>query len=334
MITEKYNSCVFCGSTRMELDKKNIFKHNFYTMSIKNDFDLNDNFFKKMRVYRCMRCYTMQNNPWFSKKNSFKIFNQIYGQHNRNWSNVINFFHKGIVPDHGKLFDIINKNIKIKNYCEFNVPFMGLMLNFFNKEYKQNLNFYKIFFDYSLKYLSSRQVAGINKNYRIKKQQDAKKYLNKLNKLKKINYLKKNIKKTLIVDNSHLSWLYNDNYKSVNSKSLGSSLLNIEIEDINFVNKSKKYDLFGIFHTLDHTHQPKKILDYALTNSKYVLLYCHSDENLEKQHLFSFTDKFLSYLKKEKIFTKNLTYDLGKSFKSKELYILCSKFNPINLKYL
>ena len=25
---------------------------------------------------------------------------------------------------------------------------------------------------------------------------------------------------------------------------------------------------------LDHTHQPKKIFDYALNNSKYVILYC------------------------------------------------------------
>ena len=58
MITEKYNKCIFCGSARMELDKKNIFKHNFYTMAIKNDFDLNDNFFKKMKVYKCLKCYT------------------------------------------------------------------------------------------------------------------------------------------------------------------------------------------------------------------------------------------------------------------------------------
>ena len=113
----------------MKLDKKNIFTHNFYTRSIKKDLGLTDFFLKKMKVYNCENCYIMQNNPWFSKDVAFKIFNQIYGQHNRNWSNIINFFQKGVKPDHGKLFEIINNNIKIKNYCEFNSP-LWLMLDF------------------------------------------------------------------------------------------------------------------------------------------------------------------------------------------------------------
>ena len=333
MIIQNYKKCVYCGSSKLKLYKNQSFTHNFYTSSIKNDFKLTDNFFKKMRVYTCENCHIIQNNPWFSEEISFKIFNQIYGQHNRNWSNVINFFQNGNKPDHGKLFDIIAKNIKIKNYCEFNVPFMGLMLDFFSKEYKKNLNFYKNIFDYSLKYLSSRQVAGLKNFTKNKKQLEAKKYLDKLNQIKNKNYLKKSVKKSIIVDNSYLSWLYNDNYRSVNSRSLASELLDIKIKNFSLVKKSEKYDLFGIFHTLDHTHQPKKILDYALNNSKYVLIYCHSDETLEKQHLFSFTDEFISYLKKNRIFCKDLTFDIGKKFKSKEIYILCSKFHKIELKF-
>ena len=333
MIIQRYNKCVYCGSDNLRLYKKQNFTHNFYTNAIKNDLGLTDNFFKKFKVYNCKNCNVMQNNPWFSKKVSFKIFNQIYGQHNRNWSNVINFFQSGTKPDHGKLFDIIEKNISIKNYCEFNVPFMGLMMDFFDKEYDKNLNFYKNIFDCSLNYLSSRQVVGLRKFTRNKKQLEAKKYLDKLNKLKNKKYLKKKIKKSIVIDNSYLSWLYNDNYKSVNSRSLASELFDIEIENLDFIKNSKKYDLFGIFHTLDHTHQPKKILNYALNNSRYVLIYFHSDENLEKQHLFTFTDKFIPYLKKNNIFCKDLTLEIDKNFKSKEIYVLCSKFNKINLKY-
>ena len=114
---------------------------------------------------------------------------------------------------------------------------------------------------------------------------------------------------------------------------MAAELFDIEIEDFNLVRNNKKYDLFGIFHTLDHTHQPKKILDYALNNSNYVLIYYHSDENLEKQHLFSLTEKFITYLKKRKIICKDLTHDIDKIFKSKEVYILCSKHNEINIKF-
>ena len=177
---------------------------------------------------------------------------------------------------------------------------MGLMMDFFNKEYNKNSSFYKNIFRYSLKYLSSRQLAGKNKVSKIKKEKEAQKYFNKLNYLKSKNHSEKIVKKNLIVDNSYLAWSNNDIYKSVNSKSLASELFDIEIESFDIKSKNKKYDLFGIFNTLDHTHQPGKVLEYALNNSKYVIIYSHSNENLEKQHLFSLTGDFISYLKKKK----------------------------------
>ena len=49
-----------------------------------------------------------------------------------------------------------------------------------------------------------------------------------------------------------MAWGINDNYKSVNSKALAAELFNIKINNIYEKNKVK-FDLFGIFHTLDHT---------------------------------------------------------------------------------
>ena len=330
MIFQSYNRCRFCGSIKLKLIKNQNFSHNFYTRAIMDDLKLTDRDFRKMKVYQCNNCHIVQNNPWFSKEISFRIFNQIYGQHNRNWLNVINFFLKGIKPDHGKLFEIINKNLKVKNYCELNAPFMGLMIDYFSKEYKSNRKFYQSIFNNSLNYLSSRQVAGKENLTQNKKQLIAKKIFNKYSQTKNKNLIKKKVNKFLIIDHSYLNWVYNDNYKSVNSRSLASELFDIQIEDFNLPNKNKKYDLFGIFNTLDHTHQPKKILDYALNNSKYVLIYCHANESLEKQHLFSLTEKFLTYLKKNKIFCKDLTSEINIKFKSKKMCFLCSKFYEIN----
>ena len=333
MILQHYNNCFFCGSSHLELTNNQEFKHTFYTKCIKSDLGISDKIFKKMKVYSCKNCNILQNNPWFKEEISFKIFNEIYGQHNRNWLNVLNFFKKGIKPYHGNLFDILNNSLKIKNYCEFNAPFVGLFLNYFNAEYINKSKFFNKIFNYSLKYLSSRQIANYKSQTQIKKQLEAEQYLEKLKKLKQKNNLKKIVKKTLIIDNSFLGWLYNDNYKSVNSRALASNLLDIKIKNFNLIKKSEKYDLFGIFNTLDHSYQPKKILDFALNNSKYVLIYGHSDENLEKQHLFSLSNKFINYLVKNKISCKDLTQNIDKKFKSKEIYILCSKFNKINLKF-
>ncbi len=331
MKLQTYNNCVYCGSKKMKISKNQSYEHNFYTLAIKNDFKLKDDFFSKMKVYYCQNCNIIQNNPWFSFDDAFKIFNQIYGQHNRNWNNALNFFRNCKLPNHGDLFFLLNKIIKIKKYAEFNSPFMGLKLNLFNEDYKNNnKKFFEKIFNSALNYLFIRQQAGLSKNQIKKNTNLAKEYLiilNNLKQKKKKNSLK--ICKTLIVDNSHLSWLYNDNYKSVNSRSLASVLFDIKVKNFNKNEKRIQYDLFGIFHTLDHTHQPKNILDYALKNSKYVIVYCHVDNRLEKQHLFSLSDKFIDYLKNQNIKVLDLTDKINKEYSSSEQYFLCSKYHKL-----
>lgn len=325
MKLKKYNKCIFCGSKTLILEKKQKLIKNFYIDAIKSDLNISDKILLKMKLYRCKVCDILQNNPWFTDGDVFKIYNQIYGQHNRSWTNVIRFFRNGIKPNHGKLFDLITKKIKVKNYAEFNSPFMGLMIDFFSKEFKNNTKVANNAFTDTLNYLKSRQVAGNNNLVQKKSQYKATKILKKINRFKNL-YLKKKaqVNKFLFVDNSFMAWGINDNYKSVNSKALAAELFNIKINNIYEKNKVK-FDLFGIFHTLDHTKNPKKILDFALNNSNYVIIYCHVDENLEKQHLFTFTKNFPSYLRKKKINVLDLTYLINKEYRSEEMYLLCSK---------
>ena len=80
MKLKKNNRCIFCNSPNLKINYNQGFRHNFYTKAIQNDFNLKDSFFLKMKVYRCQKCNIIQNNPWFSYDDSFKIFNQIYGQ--------------------------------------------------------------------------------------------------------------------------------------------------------------------------------------------------------------------------------------------------------------
>ena len=286
---------------------------------------ISDKKFNKIKVYKCSKCFILQNNPWFTDEYSKIIYSNIYGQHHRSWSNLINFFQKGKLPNHGSLFDLLEKKIKIKNYAEFNSPFTGIFINFFYKEYKKNLNFYKKLFNNLISYLSSRQVAGKsiqNQKMSLKKGYT---YLKKINSLKKNFLKKKKVKKFLFVENSSLNWWQNDNYKSVNSKSLAYNLFDLKMTEFNDKKRNFKIDLFGIFHSLDHTFKPKKVLDYALSISKYVVVYCHVDTKLNRQHLFSFNKDFLKYLKKNKIYSSDLTFKINKKYKSPELYFVCSK---------
>tara|TARA_B100000795_G_scaffold269992_1_gene261706 strand:- start:5572 stop:6588 length:1017 start_codon:yes stop_codon:yes gene_type:complete len=327
MYFKKYSRCIYCNSKDLKKEKTQIQIENFYLKAIKSDLDLTNKQLKKMKVYKCQKCYILQSIPWFSENIARKIYSNIYGQHNRSWTNLINFIKKGYTPDHGELFEILKRSIKIKNYAEFNSPFMGLMMNFFSLQYKNDNSFYKKLFNNTLKYLSARQVAGKSKYYQKLSNKKATNFLKTCDKLKKTNLIKtkKKINKYLFIDNSSLCWGQNDNYKSVNSKPLAAELFDLEILDLNPKNDKIKLDLFGIFHTLDHTSEPSKIFNFALNNSKYVLVYCHVDKSLEKQHLFSLTKDFLKYLKNKKIYTSDMTHIIKKKYKSPELYFLCSK---------
>ena len=329
-ILTEYNNCTFCGSKTLKIKKKKKIKDNFYLQAVRNDLNLKLNDLDRIKIYECKNCKIIQNNPWFTEKISRRIYSNIYGQHNRGWTNLINFFEKNILPNHGDLFKILSKKLHIDNYAEFNSPFMGLFINFFSKEYKDSKKEKKKLFHSCLNYLSSRQVAAMSISNLKKSKKNSIQFNNQVKKLKQNNSINKKVKKSLFVDNSSLCWGQNDNYKSVNSKSLASEIFDVDIFDVNRrSHKEFNFDLFGIFHTLDHTLQPKKILDFALKSSKYVVIYCHVDEHLEKQHLFSITNNFLGYLTRNKIYNLNITDKINKKFKTKELYFICTKYKNL-----
>ena len=329
---KKYDKCIYCNSKNLKKEKTQVQLNNFYLKSIKSDLGLSSKHLRKMKVYKCQKCFILQCNPWFSDNIARKIYSNIYGQHNRSWSNIINFTRKGVTPSHGILFSKLKKYIKIKNYGEFNSPFMGLMMDFFLLEYKKNNFFLKNLFTNTLNYLSSRQVAGKSIYEKKFSNQKASLFLKTCKNLKKKYSIKtiKKVNKYLFIDNSALSWGQNDNYKSVNSKSFASEFFDLQIFDLNKKIDKVKINLFGIFHTLDHTLQPNKVLNFALKNSDYVLVYCHVDKFLEKQHLFSLTEDFMKSLNKRKVYTYDMTKNIKKKIKVPELYFLCSK----NKKYI
>ena len=330
---KKYNNCTFCNSKKLIKSNKQVYLENYYIKSIITDLNLSKNFLKKIKIYQCKNCFILQNNPWFSENFVRKIYSNIYGQHHRNWENLLNFVNKKQTPNHGNLFELLTKTIQIKNYAEFNSPFMGLMLNFFEKVYRKEKSFFKYFSDNVINYLNSRQLAGKSRFEKNISKKKSKKYLDRIKKFKKkIKPVLKN--KYLFVDNSPLFWGQNDNYKSVNSRSYASELLDLEVHALSYLKDiKKKLDLFGIFHTLDHTFEPNKVLNYALNASNYVIVYCHIDQKLNKQHLFSFTRKFLDFLKRKRIYTIELTNLINKKLNSPELYFLCSRKKEKILKF-
>lgn len=327
-ILKSYSKCIFCENTKFK-NFKQVSKKNFYINALMKDLNLKDKFLDKIKIKKCIKCGTLQNDPWFNKETAQKIYINIYGQHNKNWSNALNYFNNRKFNIHGNLFELINKKLKVKTYGEYKAPFMGLMLNYFQKEYKYEKKYLKKYFNLNIEYLRSRQVAG--KNIKIQKESIDKgnKILKEKNRIKN-NFLKSTVEKYLLYDHSKFSWGINDNYKSVNSVALANEIFNnfkiIYKED----NEVPSFDLFGIFLTLDHSENPREILSYALNNSKYVIVNCHVSDKLNKQHLFSFSKEIVSYLNKSGILSKDISSYIDFNKKNDEIYFICSKKNKIN----
>jgi len=241
---------------------------------------------------------------------------------------------KNQLPNHGNLFKILKQKIKVNNYAEYNSPFMGLFLNFFNNEYDVKVKSTKIIHSSLIKYLTSRQLAGkkilSNKNQGLLSNN----YLNKFKKIRQKLKNKNTSNKFLFIDNSYLGWGHNDNYQSVNSKTYAQEFFDLKLLEFNSVYKKNTFDLFGIFHSIDHTFEPMKILNFALDCSKYVIVFCHNqNKGVTKQHQFSITSGFLEYLRENKIYNIDVTNLINKSYNSPEIYFICTK-SKINFKVL
>ena len=67
----------------------------------------------------------------------------------------------------------------------------------------------------------------------------------------------------------------------------------------------------------------------ALQNSKLVVVKCHINRNINKQHLFSLSEKFLNYLKKQRIFVQIINDQIeDKNLENNHhLYFICSRKN-------
>ena len=119
---------------------------------------------------------------------------------------------------------------------------MGLFLNQFYNETKMNTKYYKILHTKLINYLSSRQLAGNSRNYKISE--------NKSNFNKRYQQTKKSKRKiankTLFINNSSLGWGLNDNHKSVSSKSYSQELFDLQLLQLDY-DKKYKFDLFGNF---------------------------------------------------------------------------------------
>ena len=133
---KSYHKCVYCGSKSLKKEKNQNYLNNFYVRAIKADLKISDKKFNKIKVYKCSKCFILQNSPWFTDEYSKIIYSNIYGQHHRSWSNLINFFQKGKLQITVLYLIYLKKKLRLKITRNLIVLLQEFFINFFIKNKK------------------------------------------------------------------------------------------------------------------------------------------------------------------------------------------------------
>ncbi len=325
----KIKNCPFCGGEKFDNISNKDLKTNFYVEEIISDLNISFNLLKKkLKIKKCKICYTVFFSNWFNDLIRKKIFLSIYGQHNMGWQNFHDFKNKLASPNHGNLYKDLRKKLNFKTYGEYGCPFNGFLFDLLKEEIK-NKSFLKKYIKLNLNHLSNK-VRNFNTKNKLKRKRI---YIPKI---------KRNYKKFFVIDSSHLIWGKNDISENCSSLAIADKIFDFHLFDSNERElKTKKIDLFGFFMTLDHCERPLKLLQEILNISKYVIIHAHTNTNITAQHSFVFTKEIKHFLSRKKIYNLDITEKIqkdpmrnkGLDYKTKEMYLLCSKNKNNIYKY-
>jgi hypothetical protein len=126
-------------------------------------------------------------------------------------------------------------------------------------------------------------------------------------------------KRFLAVESSTRFWGSSCLSSGVNCTSLASKLLDVSVLPFpDFLHQQQEIDVFAFINSLDHSHDPMKLLAQALEFSKVVFLINHTQKVISKQHKFLFQPRFIDYLRENKGWNVK---DIGRSatFSSTEI---------------
>ena len=298
--------CPVCHSKEFRLSEKNAKKHssNFYIEAIVENLVIDrDDLDKEVKVYSCDSCGTIFCDPWFNSQTSFNIFNVIYGQHNRGWNALNGWIKQEPIQNYWEIIEFSQEKIgrNIDSYAEYHCPFQGNFFKFRDQELPANI--LPDYFDSCRQFLmASNPDKDFGSDIKKKSQHIINERRAAREKLTVLNQEQNLIstKRFLALETSTRFWDASCISECVNCKSLAAPLLNIDVlpfEDFN--RQQQKIDVFAFINTLDHSHDPMKLIYQALEFSELVFIINHAQDIITKQHKFLFQKKFINFLERQ-----------------------------------
>ncbi len=264
-----------------------------------------------MSVYECVRCGTYYLDPWFPRTLAASLFVTSSPDHIAGWS----AFWQWIEYDRSldlerelpsNIYVDLHKKIGgITSYAEFGCPFQG----FFMRLVPMDEGTKPIArFACSLTRLpDTRWPTMIRIHHTLNRMKDIVFVLGlKTLRLKRslrrviphVRIVDLPTRRVLLTEDSHLRWGANCTQFGQSCRFFASSSLGVDVLPLDAATKhpAERFDLIGIFNSLDHSPDPLKVLQKCLTISRNVVISGHRHHEAARQHAFAFGDSTIERL--------------------------------------
>lgn len=310
-----------------------------------------ENLIESMQVNKCKDCGSYFCDPWFSPELASALFCASAPDHIAGWGSFEHWLHprRSLNRDQARnqrLYSIVTERIgPISSYAEFGCPFQGFLLQL--KEEETNASERVNLFSRALYrepdvrwtmitriyhnaqrlcnilvvlYLRIRLVlAALPRPTKAKGRQGNEGIL--VPSPPRLRYL--------LTEDTTKGWgsncvRYGASCRYFANMTLGASVIPLnEIQPNGF----PRFDLIGIFNSLDHTTYPLDVIRKSLEHSERVLVVTHKASQAGKQHLYAFGDDFTNWLNKtlKGITAEDLQNDLDEELHRDYSCILLSK---------
>lgn len=314
--------CPICHDRRrvpsdgMAVERGQRMQGRFYLEPVANVLQLTvEELAGKLQTYRCERCGNFYNDPWLSPELAATLFGVFGPDHLFAWATFESWLHRRPrFRTNERLFDVVSRRIgPLTSYAELACPFQGFLTYFREVEAtpRQRIGL----FARALRRPTDPRWTTIPRLYHFAERAVGRCVVMGLRAKAVASFARDKLAgvatgsprtpasplpkhRYLLTKNSTLGWGSNCVRYGGSCRYFSHLVLDappLPFDEV-YRQRSHRFELIGIFNSLDHIGEPMGVIRRALDIADHVLLVTHQARRAGNQHLYAFSDNFPSWL--------------------------------------
>lgn len=271
------------------------------------------------RVFQCLNCHTFYCDPWVSQVVASRVFTSGAPDHIAGWGNFEHWISSSNLNSVERanltLYRLVEKKVgRLSSYAEFGCPFQGFLLLFKAREETPvaRMRLFK---------KAMRREPDMRWTKMTKLHHAATRWANSLVMgYHRLRAIKESLRsgrdsvfdpekggslpenRFLLTQDTTRAWGNNCVRYGASCRYYAGEVLNADVLPFEEAAQEvacgdrERFDLLGIFNSLDHTSDPVKVIRKGLTMARHIVVATHHASYAGKQHQYAFDERFPQWL--------------------------------------